>query len=216
MLHSFNTKDKSVSFTNRKAVDAPTWTLEKIGFDLSRLLLLMRFSVLCRCTATSMLVKQLNLEEFLTKMPSRMLPAEAILCHWRWTIFSQNSSIANEKWSEAVKTADPRHQRYHSTPSSSISIPIFFRFSGWDVQTTISPNVSSPSHLQVTYLSIATSPGRFPPLWVPVYNLMYVQSFHLNDDNMLAVLIYAIRHIPGIKQSALSPAFPLLSSLAGS
>ena len=41
---------------------------------------------------------------------------------------------ANEQWSEAVKIADPRHPRYRSTSSSSISLPIFVRFSGLDDQ----------------------------------------------------------------------------------
>ena len=65
-------------------------------------------------------------------MPSRALPAKAVLCATAVDDTLAKLFYANEQWSEAVKTADPRYPRYRSTPSSSISLPISVRFSGLD------------------------------------------------------------------------------------
>ena len=64
-------------------------------------------------------------------------------------------------------------------------------------------------------------PSQYPKVGsLPSGSLYMTQctysQIHPNDDYAIAMLTYAVRHIPSIEQSASSPTFPLLFSLIGS
>ena len=113
----------------------------------------------------------------------------------------------------ADNTAKGLTPMVHSTPSSSVKHTHFFvlRFSGWDVQTPVSPKASSPPHLQATSSSIATSPGKFLPYPYQQPNVPYGQ-IHPNDDSALAVLTYAIGTFLTIERSCVVSSHPSIQS----
>ena len=93
-------------------------------------------------------------------MPSRALPAKVVLCATAMDDTLAKLFYANEQWSEAVKTADPRHPRYRSTSSSSISLPIFVRFSGLDDQNFGLPCPQKRHHCLAPRLHLCPSYRR--------------------------------------------------------
>ena len=96
-------------------------------------------------------------------------------------------------------------------------------FSSLDGRTPVSTKASSPSRLHAASSSIATSPSRFPPPRVPVYDLMYVQSDppqrRLRDrDAHICRQAYpkyrakcVVSHLPSLVQSIWEPTVVVVS-----